>query len=599
MWGLRSRGNVFIYLDQGRIMRVAMRPIHHVPRIENGDTDAGVNSGGEAFLTFLLQRGQIDAATLQRVAEAGRQTGQRIDIVLTELGIAAADAVISALAEFSGLRVLDRTELPTEALEIDLEPDFLRRNRVLPLSVSDAELVVGVDNPFDTGVLAAISYYTDRPIRPCLVRHGDLEEAFDRLYGTGAVGSIADPEDAVLVADDDIQRLRDAASEAPIIRLVQRLLAAAVEQGASDVHIEPQPHMLAVRYRLDGVLTEMERLSLSVLAGVSTRIKILAKLNIAERRLPQDGRIKLTSGGRQIDVRVSFMPTQHGESIVLRLLDQDRIELSFDALGLDGHARRIFERLIAEPNGILLVTGPTGSGKTTTLYAALKILNSVERKIFSVEDPIEYQLPGINQIQVKPQIGLDFADCLRSILRQDPDVIMLGEIRDLETARTAIQASLTGHLVLSTLHTNSAASAITRLLDMGVEDYLLSSSLTGVVAQRLVRRLCQACARPLRRHDELFRHLSGETLDALDLSGAKEAAGCAECRHTGFRGRTAITEALLVDDAVRHKIGLRSGDRELEEVARSAGMETLLQSGLRKVAAGETTVDDVLRVARF
>ena len=332
-----------------------------------------------------------------------------------------------------------------------------------------------------------------------------------------------------------MRRLEDMASEAPVIRLVHDLITRAVEAQASDIHIEPREDSVRVRYRIDGVLTTVETLPLSLRAAVTSRVKIMAHLNIAERRLPQDGRVKATVRGRPIDFRVSTMPTMLGESVVMRILDRSSVPLDFAPLGFRGAVLDGFMRLLAQPNGIILVTGPTGSGKTTTLYTALHLLNKAESKLFTVEDPIEYQLAGINQIQVQPKIGLTFAHALRSILRQDPDIIMVGEIRDLETAQMAIQASLTGHLVLSTLHTNGAAASLTRLMDMGVDDYLLASTVTGILAQRLVRRLCTKCAAPETAPPPLIAR-RGDTHQ--DLSGLRRKVGCQACRNTGYQGRT-------------------------------------------------------------
>ena len=574
---------------------------------ETRATYAGTKLGAKAgslwkdFLRHLVDTNCILPTDADRANEAQRRSKQRIDVVLTELGLLSEDKVLAELSAFFRVPLVNPADLPEEPVSTGLDPAFLKRNRVLPIALSEQLVVAIVADPFDRDLLTSIGYFLDRPVEARLMRARDLEAALNRLLADPDPGTEAS-DGGVHVADDDIERLKEAASEAPIVRLVNRLLSAAVLEGASDIHIEPLPAHVVVRYRIDGVLSDVETLAPDVQAGVATRIKILAKLNIAERRMPQDGRTKVMVVGRQVDVRISFVPTQHGESIVMRLLDKERVELSFDTLGLDGPARPSLERMIAEPNGIILVTGPTGSGKTTTLYAALKLLNSRERKVFSIEDPIEYQLAGINQMQVKPEIGLDFVHALRAILRQDPDVVMVGEIRDVETARTAIQASLTGHLVISTLHTNSAAASITRLIDMGVEDYLLASSLTGVIAQRLVRKLCVDCARPHMVEPNLARRLLDEMPEHganVDLSRCREPVGCPNCRGTGFRGRTCITEALTIDEAVRGHIVRRSGDREIERAARDAGMETLLQAGLRKSFSGITTIEDVLRVARF
>jgi general secretion pathway protein E len=361
---------------------------------------------------------------------------------------------------------------------------------------------------------------------------------------------------------------------------------------------------LRVRYRLDGMLHTVETLPLSVRAAVTSRIKIMAQLNIAERRLPQDGRIKTTVHGREIDLRVSTMPTLCGESVVLRILDRSSVQLDFQSLGFAGPAHEAFAKLLNQPNGIILVTGPTGSGKTTTLYTALNALNTSESKTFTVEDPIEYQLVGVNQIQVQPKIGLSFAHALRSILRQDPDIIMVGEIRDLETAQMSIQASLTGHLVLSTVHTNSASATVTRLLDMGVADYLLSSTLTGVLAQRLVRRLCQACAAPVPDSElllERLRHQPDGVTRALpkDGRGLRHKTGCKVCRNTGYLGRTTISELLVVTDPVRRQILESGSEAAIQQAALEAGMVSMFDDGLAKALRGETTIDEVLRVTRM
>ena len=438
-----------------------------------------------------------------------------------------------------------------------------------------------------------------------VIAPAEIERALRTLYqdtGTEAHADVG--EDAAAVIDEgreyDIERLRDIANEAPVIRLVNQIISRAVERGASDVHIEPGRDTVAIRYRIDGFLQQDRIVPAALRAALTTRIKIMAKLDIAERRLPHDGRIKTAVRGVEIDIRVSTLPTVFGESIVMRILDRTRVELDFTKLGLDTGTQEKLNRLMKLPNGIVLVTGPTGSGKTTTLYTALKNLNRPELKLFTVEDPIEYQLSGINQIQVQPQIGLDFPNALRSILRQDPDIVMIGEIRDLETARIAIQAALTGHLVFSTLHTNSAMAAITRLIDIGLERYLLASTISGVMAQRLVRKLCAACSRPHSVSERMQGKLKlAASTGEVDLSNSREPIGCEACAGTGYRGRTTISEILVVDDGIREAIGRRSQDQRLiEQLARTTGFRTLYEDGLVKVGAGETTLEEVLRVTR-
>ncbi|WP_439542613.1 GspE/PulE family protein [Hyphomicrobium sp.] len=558
-----------------------------------------------AFVDYLQDKGDLDEMASERAVAVQTQSGERIDLVLSQLGLISDQALLEALADFCRIPLvtLDTTRVHPQASTLT-NTEFLRRNRVVLFAGNEDQVVVAVSDPFAKELADAVAYSIERPVSMVLMSVRDMDLALARLYGTDELDEVpsAGEESRAGSYEDDIQSLRDMASEAPIIRLVHRLIISAVDERASDIHIEPGIDCVRVRFRVDGVMHEVERLSPDTQAGVATRIKILGKLNIAERRLPQDGRATFVVGGRELDLRISTAPVLHGESVVLRILDPDIENLDFPALGFDRSTEDGLSQLLRQPNGTILVTGPTGSGKTTTLYSALARLNSVERKIFTVEDPIEYQLPGINQMQVKPQIGLDFVGCLRSILRQDPDIIMIGEMRDSETARTAIRAALTGHLVLSTLHTNNAAASVIRLLDMGVEDFLLASSLSGVLAQRLVRRLCQDCAMPLARGDaeNLYNRLIGEIGAAHDLPPLrlKRPVGCSACKGSGFRGRTTISELLVIDDELRAAIKRVATDREIEDLAKRRGMQTLYQNGLDKVFGGETTIEEVLRATR-
>ena len=559
------------------------------------------------LLDHLVAAHGLDRLAADRAFQAQRETGEAVDVVLVELGLMSEGAMLAALSDYFAMPVASADLYPPAALHADLlAPDFLKRAGAVPVADAPGALTVVTSNPFAADTLAAIGYLTGRNVTALLARPKDVQAEIARLYGvpaeraTGTAGADSGAQPAV-AQEEDVQRLRDMASEAPVIRLVNRLIAGAVAQRASDIHIEPAADGLRVRYRIDGVMADVERLPLDQLSGVASRIKILARLNIAERRIPQDGRAKYVHDGREVDLRIATTPLMHGESVVLRILDRAAVQLDLAALGFDPPTEARLRAMLAEPNGILLVTGPTGSGKTTTLYAALQILNSAERKVFTVEDPIEYQLPGVNQMQIKPAIGLDFAQCLRSILRQDPDVVMIGEMRDFETARTAIQAALTGHLVLSTLHTNSAAASVTRLLDMGVEDYLLASTISGIMAQRLVRRLCRSCAEPDPAGFDALASLDAELMQfarGLTPQNVHRPVGCAECRNTGYKGRTTVSELLSIDDVVRARIVRGVSDRQLEEAARGRGLELLIENGLRKVAAGETTLAEVLRVGR-
>ena len=530
---------------------------------------------------------------------AQREMGGSLDRVLVSLGLVSELDASRALAEHLKLPFVTADAFPESLPEPDgLLPDFLKTHHVLPLRVESGQLDVAMAAPQDEFVLKALRLTTGLVVRPAVGLPSDIDKALSRFLDEPS----SDPEQAEAGdfdtdAGDFVEHLRDLASEAPVIRLVNTIIGRVIELRASDIHLEPFDDGLHVRYRIDGVLHPGEVVPAAQGAAVSSRVKLLAHLDIAERRLPQDGRIKTRVKGRELDLRVSTVPTVHGESVVMRVLDRASVRLSLEDMGFEKDTLARFNQLIHRPHGILLVTGPTGSGKTTTLYAALAKLDSVSQKIITVEDPVEYQLEGINQIQVHSQINLTFANALRSILRQDPDIIMIGEMRDGETAQIAVQSSLTGHLVLSTLHTNTAASAVVRMQDMGVERYLITSTVNGVLAQRLVRRLCPHCKTPVQPDPAL---LQSSGLGRFLSGGAPvyEARGCDHCRGTGYQGRTAIHELLVVDEAMRSAILQGLDASALQSIAVKAGMYTLYDDGLRKVAAGVTSLDEVLRATQ-
>ncbi|MGJ5153961.1 GspE/PulE family protein [Bradyrhizobium sp. HKCCYLR1023] len=556
----------------------------------------------QRFGAFLLAENVVDRMSLDRAVRAAQTTGDRLDTVLTKLGLVSEMGLVAALAKFLALGLVRPDEVPIEPVLPELvEAEFVWHNRVLPLQSTDGRLILGVTDPFNHDPVRALAFLTGLSVDMRLFTAADFDQVCGALYPIRSSHDATHVVVGVEANEADVQRLRDLASEAPIIRLVNQIIANAVEARASDIHIEPNVDQVLVRYRIDGVLRSAQVLSADLRAAITSRVKIMSKLDIAERRLPQDGRIKVAVRGIDIDFRVSTIPTAFGESVVLRVLDRNRVSLDFAELGFSDEHIATLHALLQQPNGIILVTGPTGSGKTTTLYTALKALNNSERKIFSVEDPIEYQMSGINQVQVQSDIGLTFPHALRSMLRQDPDIIMIGEIRDLETARIAIQASLTGHLVLSTLHTNNAASAITRLIDIGVENYLLASTLKGVIAQRLVRKLCRCCScgHPQVSYWAESFERSVTQVRALGEPDIRQPQGCADCGQVGFSGRSTIAEMLVVDDECQSLILAKAADTAIERAARERGMQSMYEMGVRKVWRGETTIDDVLRATRM
>ena len=556
---------------------------------------------------ILLARGKVSEDELDRVLrlQGASTRPEKLGNLLTTLGVVSARDIAQALAVQADLPYVETSAFPEmPILEERISARFLRDSRALPIEEDEDTLTLAVADPFNDFVRHSFEIVTNRQIHRVVAVGTDIDTAIERLYGGGrtSVGSMSDGDlEARIDADalgDDIQQLKDLASEAPVIRLVSLIITNALETRASDIHIEPFENRLIVRYRIDGVLHEIESPPKRQAAAVISRIKIMANLDIAERRLPQDGRIRLRIQGKDIDLRVSTVPTMHGESVVMRILDKGGVQLNFEKLGFAPDILAKFKEALAQPNGILLVTGPTGSGKTTTLYTALDELNQPDVKILTVEDPVEYQMAGINQIQVKPQIELTFASALRSIVRQDPDIIMIGEIRDLETAEIAVQAALTGHLVLSTLHTNDAPATINRLMDMGVDDYLLTSTLVGVLAQRLVRTLCTHCREPHQLDAAVAKEMGFGRVTADPQPTVYKAMGCTHCSNTGFTGRMCIAEMMPLTEPIRRLIMQKANAGDLRRAALGEGMLPMYDDGLRKVVAGTTTVEEVLRATR-
>ena len=562
----------------------------------------GLSPVDEQISALLIERGRLKEADLVR-AKRLHDEDPRNDFVslMARLGLVSERDALETTAEVLKLPMVAAKDCPEQPpSNVQVSVKFLKSYRLVPFAENDTAVEVLIANPMDTWPIEALRLACGKEVLLRMGLPSEIDALIERYHGSGrsAMGTIVENlSDDANRSEDDVEHLRDLASEAPVIRLVNLVIQRAVEARASDIHVEPFENRLKVRYRIDGVLEEVESPPASSTAAVISRIKIMAKLNIAERRLPQDGRIMLRVQGKELDLRVSSVPTSWGESVVMRILDRENVVLDFHALGFTDEFLSRFLKVLDMPHGILLVTGPTGSGKTTTLYAALEKINTPDVKIITVEDPVEYQLEGVNQIQVKPQIGLDFAHALRSIVRQDPDIIMIGEMRDLETARIAIQSALTGHLVLSTLHTNNSAGGVTRLLDMGVEDYLLTSTVNGILGQRLVRRLEPTHAERFEALPEVIEEFGLRRFQpegTIYLYRPKPSA----LTPTGYLGRTTIMEFLVMSDPLRRMVMQHASMGELEAQAQREGMRTMYEDGLVKALAGVTTIEEVLRVTQ-
>ncbi|HHT9109871.1 MAG TPA: type II secretion system ATPase GspE [Candidatus Brocadiaceae bacterium] len=540
---------------------------------------------------MILNTGKVNRADMDRALEVQKQTGQKLGRILIDLGTVSEEDLRQAYSNLLNIPVWEKKKDEQYPIVEGIPKVFLVTNRVLPLKVYDSMIDVVLADPQDTMLVESITLATNKLANVYAGCEKDILTSLEATY-EGEVKEQEDTASSSIEVMEDVEQLRDMASEAPVIRLVNSVLTKAIEIGASDVHLEVFERNARLRYRVDGVLRELVPPPRELYNAIISRIKIMSKLNIAEKRLPQDGRIRMKVAGKEVDLRVSIIPMSHGEGVVMRILDRSAVVLNLEKLGFNPDFLVKFRHMINKPEGMLLVTGPTGSGKTTTLYAVLCEIVSPEVKIITVEDPVEYSMEGVNQIQVNPQIELTFASGLRSILRHDPDVVLIGEIRDKETATIAIQASLTGHLVLTTLHTNDSASAFTRLMDMGIEDYLISSCVIGVLAQRLVRKICMKCREPYIPAEDVR-----QTVRLKEGMPLYKAKGCDECNNTGFKGRKCIAEFLVVDDAIRRLILAHRDSGEIMKEAIKRGTKNLWEDGLESVQRGETTLDELLRVS--
>ncbi len=552
-----------------------------------------VSNNNKKFLREAAVRWGIGEEELKRLGLSGSERDIDIGRALFRSGTISELEFLKKVSEILGIPYVDLSDKNINIPVLDDIPvELMKKRCFVPVGNGGDSIEIALSNPEDFYLIERLKEITGKEVIPYIALEERIRDTISRVYegGKSQVEDIVENLGFRVETREDIETLKDLASEAPIIKLVNLLITRAVEQGASDIHIEPFEREVKVRYRVDGVLHEVEKLPKNVLPAVVSRIKIMAKLNIAERRVPQDGRIKMRLGGKNIDIRVATLPTVFGEEVVMRLLDQSNIMLDLESLGFPEDVLEKYKEIINSSNGMILVTGPTGSGKTTTLYASLRKLNRPEVKIITIEDPVEYVLDGVNQIQVNPQVGLTFASGLRSIVRQDPDIIMVGEIRDLETAEIAIHAALTGHLVFSTLHTNDAPGAITRLIDMGIDDFLVSSSVICILAQRLVRLICENCKEEYEPPKSIAK--------AFGIEGKLfKGRGCGECGYTGYKGRTGIYEMLVVTDGIRGLITKGVDSETIKKKAIEEGMKTLFQDGLEKAKKGLTTIEEVIRVA--
>ena len=566
-------------------------------------------STSNGFVDLLIKEGVLGKDQAVDADNLARQTNISLAQALVKLGYATESEVMQSLARFHHMEYvnLETAQIPENVIEL-MPESVARENVVLPLEVADGRLKVLMSDPSDVDTIEKLRFILNRDVAPALAPRSSILEAINRMYGQ-VEGESADSilQEFTDTAIDFTETVDDAEvsseeaideNSAPIVRLVQLMITEAVQLRASDIHVEPFEDRVRIRYRIDGVLHERDTLPRRQLGAILSRIKILSKIDIAERRRPQDGRIKISVGEKELDLRVSVIPTSHGQSAVMRLLDKDNIKVGVRQLGFSEVTYKRFNSLIRRPNGIILVTGPTGSGKTTTLYAALNQLNRPDRKIITAEDPVEYYLPGINQVEVRHNIGLDFARIIRSMLRQAPNIILVGEMRDSETASMGIQASLTGHLVFSTLHTNDAPSAVTRMVDMGVPGYLVASSVVAIVAQRLVRTICPKCRARYTPPQSVLADV-GLTEEQIKNANFMRGKGCNSCQKTGFRGRIGIYELLMVDSQVRQMIFENQSTTEIRKYAISdGGMTTLFRDGVEKVLSGITTFEEIYRVAK-
>ena len=561
------------------------------------------------FAEILIRRKTISNDQFLEADQVARDTNELPQDTLIKLGYATPEEVMRAMAEEHRVEFVDimRTKIPDDIIQLVPE-SVARENNVMPIDEIDGVLRVAISNPSDVDTIEKLRFILNRDVRISLAPIDGIRESINRLYGqiegesadsilqefTDTAIDFTETEDSDFGAEDD--GLVDENS-APVVKLVQLMIQEAVQLRASDIHVEPFENRVRIRYRIDGILHERDNPPRRLLGPLLSRIKIISKIDIAERRRPQDGRIKITAGEKELDLRVSVIPTNHGQSVVMRLLDPDNIKVGIRQLGFSEKNFKEFNQLIKRPNGIILVTGPTGSGKTTTLYAAMSALNRPDRKIITAEDPVEYYLQGINQVQVNHKIGLDFSRIIRSMLRQAPNIILVGEMRDQETASIGIEASLTGHLVFSTLHTNDAPSAVTRMVDMGVPGYLVASSVIAIMAQRLVRTICPKCRQKYRPSDEVLAEI-GFTPEELETATFMRGKGCNACSKSGYKGRIGIYELMIVNNKIRELVFAGANTTEIRKLAIKQGMNTLYLDGLEKVLKGVTTIEEVYRVAK-